>query len=1668
MGRWWRSWPGRAVLLTLVIAALVALPLVAQAVETPDISGRVTVDGTEAPIANAYVYVYREVSGNWDWVGDTYTDASGDYQFQGLEDGTYWVYFGNSWSNGHYYEWTYPADYASVALDASSRPVTVNAVLSEKFPDIQGAVTDATTGDPLQSVEIAAYQGDGAGSYFFYNMAYPQSDGSYSFFWLPEGEYKLNFFDWEFGVGEWWDNATTIEDATPIAVTAGTTQHADATMNRPAPSLSGRITNEQTGDPVQYDSAVSIYRMADEGYWDYYEWVGTGANGRWKVYGLPAGTYRVISEAWGDPGYYQEAWDDKGRSLEDGDDIVLADGEYRAGIDAALTPIPEAKPDAFEPDDSAFHARLVEPDGGPRLHSLWPKYDEDWVKFPVKAGRLYTADMQSVGYDWFNGDFEFLDGDGGRVDAWRSYYAEEDGYAFVRVSSYGGRVDRDNCWYNLSIAEDVPASIAGTVRADDTAEPLQGVYAELLSYQSEEAGGWWDWTDSAATDAAGRYEFDRVSPSRGAYRLNFGAWELPDYVSEYYDDVTTLQSAKDIALEPGEAFVADASLARAAKFEGVVTAEDGGAPLSDICVRVEAYSALSGYASGYYSEHTDGEGRFEIGGLAAGTYKVYYYDHMSSYATEWYDNAADPADAAVVEIDRGETRILDAALALQPSAGHLRGKVVDRATGAPLAGIRVTYITGAQGTSSYASGYIGWTDSVGEYRRGELDPSLAYTVRFSDPQSGYLDQYFDDKPEAATADPVVLTAGAWSDANASLDLDLSKGRISGVIRDAETLEPIPYAWVYADSSGYASGYGGGWHEAYADGEGRYVLRGLTPGDPYVLHAGGPDGDYSDGEWYLEQYYNKQNSRDAADLVVMSEGELRTIDFDLMKPARLSGIVTEEGTGRPVKGVRVEAYGPMYASGYQLSGYAWTDSKGAFEFGYLAPNTPYKLAFLDDEKGVWVSEFYNDKATLGESDDLVLNSGANVVNAELAPRPDVGAITGMVTDAHSLSGTPLVQVDLMYVDTSSGYSSGYWSRAHTMPDGSFSFDGLPKRFSYKLKFSDPYGGARYAEEYYSDKPDFDSADQIAFDESTARVVANASLVPLTDSLPPVVSASAAPAANADGWRKAPATVTLSATDLGSGVGTIRYRIGSGVEAVYGGPFATPTGASEVTYWATDNVGNTSDEQSLAVMSDAVKPTASVVVAPAANIDGWSPESALVTLSAVDSESGVAAIKYSVNAGAETPYDAAFAVPTGSASIEYWAVDKVGNEGNHQWVTTKCDGASPTTTASYVKEFGKWAPARATVTLSATDGDSGVASTQYCVRGGVSYPYAAPFTVEAAVGAAEEILVEARSMDKVGNSETTKTVSVWCDDADPSVPTGVTGSPLSESKMGLWWIASTDEGSGVVGYKVYKDGAFLSAASGTSLLVDGFTPGSSADFQFVAIDGVGNESGISAVTRVTMPAADKPATVLKAGFGSATDSRTELTVDYGKSATLVGKLTGANGIGLVNKSVVVERWDAKLAKWVKVKDATAGASAGEYRASVTAADRTTFHMRFAGDAGALESTSANRTLMPKTSVRTPIAPKTMSRTKYYKVYGSLKPRHAAGSYPVRIYKWRKTSTGKWKSYGYVKAKAYNDGSYTKYSVKLRLSKAGTWRLRAYTPKDTLHAATWSSGYDYVKVK
>jgi hypothetical protein len=192
----------------------------------------------------------------------------------------------------------------------------------------------------------------------------------------------------------------------------------------------------------------------------------------------------------------------------------------------------------------------------------------------------------------------------------------------------------------------------------------------------------------------------------------------------------------------------------------------------------------------------------------------------------------------------------------------------------------------------------------------------------------------------------------------------------------------------------------------------------------------------------------------------------------------------------------------------------------------------------------------------------------------------------------------------------------------------------------------------------------------------------------------------------------------------------------------------------------------------------------------------------------------------------------------------------------------------------------------------------------------------------------------------------------------------------------------------------------------------------------------------------------------------------TIAYGAAFGIGGTLM-SSGVGLSGQSVILQSAAPGGAYTDKSPVGTTGAG-GVFSFSVKPRNKTYYRVRFAGSTGYAPSGPTSPVYAtPKTSVSNPVAPKTMRSSRYYSVYGYLKPRHTSGTYPVRIYKYRRVGR-RWKSYGSVKARASNYKSYTKYAKKLKLTTRGTWRLRACAPLDSRHAKTWSKGYDYVTVK
>ena len=129
----------------------------------------------------------------------------------------------------------------------------------------------------------------------------------------------------------------------------------------------------------------------------------------------------------------------------------------------------------------------------------------------------------------------------------------------------------------------------------------------------------------------------------------------------------------------------------------------------------------------------------------------------------------------------------------------------------------------------------------------------------------------------------------------------------------------------------------------------------------------------------------------------------------------------------------------------------------------------------------------------------------------------------------------------------------------------------------------------------------------------------------------------------------------------------------------------------------------------------------------------------------------------------------------------------------------------------------------------------------------------------------------------------------DTTAPTVPGGVTVTPVGSSELDVSWAASTDA-TGVAGYKVYKDGGpnpVGTVTSGLTYKDTGLAAGSTHTYTVSAYDAAGNQSAQSSPpasgttssgggTQVTLTAQDD-ATISKLSTGTNYGHASTLTVD-----------------------------------------------------------------------------------------------------------------------------------------------------------------------------------------------
>ncbi|MFJ4844544.1 MULTISPECIES: OmpL47-type beta-barrel domain-containing protein [unclassified Streptomyces] len=175
-------------------------------------------------------------------------------------------------------------------------------------------------------------------------------------------------------------------------------------------------------------------------------------------------------------------------------------------------------------------------------------------------------------------------------------------------------------------------------------------------------------------------------------------------------------------------------------------------------------------------------------------------------------------------------------------------------------------------------------------------------------------------------------------------------------------------------------------------------------------------------------------------------------------------------------------------------------------------------------------------------------------------------------------------------------------------------------------------------------------------------------PTDDTTAPETSATVSGEKDAQGDYLTMATVTVTASDTGSGVNTIEYAIGTGgAWQAYTGPVMVhQLGPQTVRYRATDKAGNAAAEKSVSFTvvapptQDTTAPETSAAVAGTKNSNGAYVTSAKVTVTATDAGSGVDRTEYSLDGGPYLAYTAPVVVDRiGYHTFSHRATDKAGN-------------------------------------------------------------------------------------------------------------------------------------------------------------------------------------------------------------------------------------------------------------------------------------------------------------------------------------------------------------------------------------------------------------------------
>lgn len=587
--------------------------------------------------------------------------------------------------------------------------------------------------------------------------------------------------------------------------------------------------------------------------------------------------------------------------------------------------------DAYEPDDTVAAATLVSVGAAPQSHTVHVATDTDWFRLSLKKGTTYVIEAMSPEGDMARGDY-----DGVPTALVQLELFAADGTTLIQSAGP----------FEYSFMPGMKFTPTST-----------GMY---YVRSSQPVGGVFPTAQAGVTDIG-----PFIADGLGQYLFSV-TLATAQYAGTVYDDDTGEPIAgvpiydyyygEDIGSASAEGVCADDSVQGPGITPGIVGYSDanGDFALYDLPYGHHhfEFGSYPPWEFGYYSYYTD---------------CVYLYRDDETY----YDD-----------------------IWLEPWTTSISGTVQDTA-GDPIFDCLVIAYQYEDG--SYYSSWWEWTDENGEYFFGDITQGYDYLVsaNYYGSLYDYTYQYWDHTDEVDEAELLYYDGDPYEGIDFTLALRpaLFSGRVTDVrgkpLRDHPVWAPHSLNWMYGT--------------AYTDMDGNYTFRGdsFTVTDTLGVYF-----DDYDGKHIPEWWNDTTNESSATPLAVSIASPKTGINAVLADaPPIIGGVVTDAVTDAPLKGIEAWLYknSDWYEAdeaqatskvgsidGWYVWDYTYTDAHG--EYGFAGDlydgEDPYRLSFFD-RSGVYATEWWADKATFDEADNIWIGEGGFLNSVDsVAQMPEV--------------------------------------------------------------------------------------------------------------------------------------------------------------------------------------------------------------------------------------------------------------------------------------------------------------------------------------------------------------------------------------------------------------------------------------------------------------------------------------------------------------------------------------------------------------------------------------------------------------------------------------------------------------------------------------------------------